>query len=426
MTVAKGNTSYPSALRERAAAVAEHLAAALAVPPDVDFGADTAPGSARWRDQSLSKGAAGVAVLHGLRARAQLADTAPVHAWLARATRDDLSVGTGAGLWFGAPAVAFALTVATPGRYPGAAARLHQAVTRLTADRLTAADQRMDAALRPSPYEFDLTRGLSGLGAYLLRADPGSGLLRRVLVYLVRLTHPIAARDTAGTRAPGWWTAEVPARCDDPAFADGHANLAMAHGIAGPLALLALAAREGVTVDGHHEAVDTICQHLDAWRQASPAGPWWPERITLDELDDGCPHQGGPNRPSWCYGTPGLARAQQLAALALGDTARQRAAEHALASCLADPVQLNRLTDPTLCHGWAGVTATAWHAAADADTPHLSHQVDHLIQRLLDHGHHTAPDALPGLIEGSAGVALTLHSIATAGTDGWTTCLLIG
>ncbi|MGH8910153.1 MAG: lanthionine synthetase LanC family protein [Egibacteraceae bacterium] len=46
--------------------------------------------------------------------------------------------------------------------------------------------------------------------------------------------------------------------------------------------------------------------------------------------------QPGPQRPSWCYGTPGLTRAQQLAALALGDRQRQRQAENALAGCITD------------------------------------------------------------------------------------------
>lgn len=47
-----------------------------------------------------------------------------------------------------------------------------------------------------------------------------------------------------------------------------------------------------------------------------------------------------PARPSWCYGTPGLARARQLAGLALRDLARQEAAEHALAStrCSTTPM----------------------------------------------------------------------------------------
>lgn len=50
----------------------------------------------------------------------------------------------------------------------------------------------------------------------------------------------------------------------------------------------------------------------------------------------------------------GLARAQQLAGLALGDTARTRLAEQSLAVCLGDRRQLDQLASVSLCHGWAG------------------------------------------------------------------------
>jgi hypothetical protein len=184
--------------------------------------------------------------------------------------------------------------------------------------------------------------------------------------------------------------------------------------------------RHGITVDGQHQAIHTILRRLDAWKQNGPAGPWWPERITLATLEDGRPPQDGPARPSWCYGTPGLARAQQLAALALGDTARQRAAEDALAHCLDDPVQMNLLTDPALCHGVAGVLATTWHTARDAATPALADRVPKLLRTLLHHIADAAPDALLGLIEGSAGIALTLHTITTGDAFGaWPACLLL-
>ncbi|GAB3474622.1 hypothetical protein GCM10027440_05300 [Nocardiopsis coralliicola] len=76
--------------------------------------------------------------------------------------------------------------------------------------------------------------------------------------------------------------------------------------------------------------------------------------------------QAGPRRPSWCYGTPGITRALQLAGLALGDPHRQEHAETTLYRCLSDPAQTAQLVDPPVCHGWAGVLATTWHAAADA------------------------------------------------------------
>lgn len=408
-----------------AAAMADQIAVALAVPPPAEFGDDYSPRSPRWRDQSLSKGGAGVAVLHGLRARCGLADDKPLHAWLARATREDLTAGPGAGLWFGAPALAFALQVAAPDAYPGATARLDDAVAQLVRARLDAAHARIDAARRPSQYEFDLTRGLAGLGAHFLNRDPGGDLVHQILGYLVRLTEPVKAADDAGAGAPGWWTSDSSARDRDPAFAAGEVNFGMAHGCSGLLAILALAMRKEVTVDGQAAAIDRICRWLEHWRQPAPAGPWWPERISLPELHAGRPRQDGPLRPSWCYGTPGLARAQQLAALALGDRTRQQAAEDALTRCLADPVQLARISDPALCHGWAGLLMTAWHAATDAATPGVAAHLPHLIDTLLTH----TGDGPPGLIEGSAGVALTLHTLATDATEthgGWPACLLLG
>jgi hypothetical protein len=408
--------------------VAARLTDALAVPPPPEPGDDLSPTSPRWRGQSLSKGAAGVAVLHGARAYAGVGGWKRVQRWLAGATREDLSAGPGAGLWHGAPAVAFAVnTAAPPGQYLRARNQLDTAVTTLMRRRLDAATARMAAAERPSLGEFDLVRGLTGLGAYLLRRDPHSHLVRQVLTYLVQLTEPVPADDDAGTAVPGWWISDVPPGRPVDVFRGGHADLGMAHGITGPLALLALAMRSGITVQGQAAAIDRICRWLEAWCHAGPAGPWWPKRVTLAELRAGRSSRSGPARPSWCYGTPGIARALQLAGCATGDRTRQLHAEDALAGCLSDPGQLAQFTDLALCHGWAGLIATTWYAAADALSPQVGMGLPRLLDTLLDLV--AAGDSpsleLPGLIEGSAGIALTLHTMATGTSGGWETSLLI-
>lgn len=409
---------------ERADALATGIAGELTDPP-LPGGEQDAPSSQRWHHQSLSKGAPGIAILHALHApsdpRGEL-----VHRWLRDATTGGLSVGRGAGLWFGAPAVAFAVATADLNRYREALATLDAAVAALTRARLTAARARIIAARRPRLAEFDIVRGLAGLGAYLLPRAPDGPLVRDVLGYLVALTRPLPTCDAAGPDAPGWWTSDSPP--GDPTGVGGHANLGMAHGIAGPLALLALALRAGVTVPGHAEAIDRISDWLDTWRQPAPAGPWWPEHLTTADLRSGRPAQVGPARPSWCYGTPGLARAQQLAGIARGDRARQAAAEHTLAACLRDPAQLARLTDPTICHGWAGVTLTALLATADATTPILASVLPSLLLAFLDHATNSGPGSAPGLIDGRAGIALVAHLLAmpsTATPVAWPSCLLL-
>jgi Lanthionine synthetase C-like protein len=64
------------------------------------------------RAQSLAKGAAGIALLHIERARAGMAGWDTAHAWLVAATHATISTADDAGLYFGAPAVAFALHTA--------------------------------------------------------------------------------------------------------------------------------------------------------------------------------------------------------------------------------------------------------------------------------------------------------------------------
>lgn len=62
--------------------------------------------------------------------------------WLRETTREDLNATSSAGLWFGAPAVAFAISTAPPGQCVQALEQLDAAVIRLTRRQLHAVDAR--------------------------------------------------------------------------------------------------------------------------------------------------------------------------------------------------------------------------------------------------------------------------------------------
>ncbi|WP_306209557.1 lanthionine synthetase C family protein [Actinoplanes sp. RD1] len=395
--------------------LAHALADALAEPPIGD------PPDELWLHQSLSQGAAGIAILHTATVNGRHT-TSRVDAWLSRAVSAPLTSAARSGLWFGVPAAAFAATIGGPSRYRSALATLDPAVDRLARERLDAARARMKAGARPALDEFDLVRGLTGIGAYLRLRDRDSALLREVLAYLVQLTEPVPADDEAGMTVPGWWVPQPPS-LGSPVTE--HANLGMAHGICGPLTLLARTMHDGVTVPGHRDAIARITAWLDQWQQPGPAGPWWPKYVTLAETRAGRPDRILPGRPSWCYGTPGITRAQQLAAIAVGEDTRQAAAEDALVRCLRDPAQLDQITDPYLCHGWAGVAATAWCAAADALTPDLAALIPSLADAVTDSTARTPLPQPPGLINGRAGIALILATISATSPSHWLTCLLV-
>ncbi len=375
-------------------------------------------------DQALYAGAAGIALAHIEYAHAGVSGWDTAHQWAAATVRSPVTAHPdGAGLDRGAPAVAFTLHAAGRPGYASALAVLDERISDITKDRLRRARERIDARLLPALREYDLIRGLTGIGAYLLHRHRG-GLLREVLAYLVRLTEPLTIDD--GMVLPGWWSGNAPNDQPSPDWPGGHGNIGMAHGIAGPLALLSITLRRRLTVPGHAEAIERICAWLDQWRTGTGTRAWWPEMISRHEHDSGTTAQAGPGRPSWCYGTPGLARAQQLAALALGDPRRQRYAEHAMAGCLADERQLAQLTDASLCHGWAGLLQTTWRVASDASDPGQFdlRRLLHRTQRFLDD---RGPPTDEGLLDGVAGTGLAIYTVTVgaAPVSGWDACLLL-
>src|SRR5262249_52274456 len=148
-----------------------------------------------------------------------------------------------------------------------------------------------------------------------------------------------------------------------PDFPAGHGNLALSHGVCAPLTLLSSALHGGIVVDGHHQAIQRILAWLATWRQHDALGPWWPGFITPDHVRSRTVPPTTQQKLSWCYGTPGMARAQQLAGLAMGDRERQRLAETAMLAALSDDHQVDRIRDVGLCHGIAGVLQTTWRMA---------------------------------------------------------------
>ncbi len=392
----------------------EHITHTLAAP-------DTTPGDPH-RPASLSTGAAGITLLHIEHAYDHPETWPTVHRWLRHATRDALRADHTAGALNGPPALWFVVRAAHAGsgRYHRAVQDLADATVDLTRMRLDQAHTRIDRGQLPAFHEFDVVHGLTGLGALHLHHHPEHPITADVLRYLVRLTHPVPGTG----QLPGWWANHGPQLDEPDRFPGGHGNLGLAHGISGPLALLATALRRGITASGHIDAIERICGWLDHWQQDAPTGPWWPGFVSADEASRRRTDQLDQSRPSWCYGVAGVARAQQLAAIACGDHHRQRLAEHAMLSSMRDPTQRSMLTKPGLCHGGAGLLQAAWRMANDSATSDLAEYLPQLVDELLDK---LQADQWPhDLIDGSPGAALALRTFAIGRTSSdWDVPLLL-
>lgn len=346
------------------------------------------------RTQELSEGALGMALLH-----IERDDLAAARHSLAQAVAGGVSAGGNASLFHGAPALEFVL-----GRAGRTDHGVRDAVDRVVAARLAAARRRQAAGALPHPAEFDLIRGLTGLGALLLTRGAPSPLLGEVLAYLVSLARPVRVD---GRELPGWWSPVGPAHQEMPG---GHSDNGVAHGIAGPLAVLSLAVRHDVQVPGQPDAIDVFARWLDTHGCC-----YW---TTHDQLS--FPPEPAPARPSWCYGRLGIARAQQLAGISLRDPARRRAAEDTAVRTLTDPTLLGLITDASLCHGWVGLLTVARATADDSNTP------DRFAPLIVDLTLRLAASLeqlpKPGFLEGRTGAHLALDG--TNKTD-WTSALLI-
>lgn len=199
-----------------------------------------------------------------------------------------------------------------------------------------------------------------------------------------------------GTR-PGWW---LPTDLHPPTVTvpvTGAATTGLAHGIAGPLALLAAAHQAGYTVPGQADAIRTAAQWLVTW-QASDGT--WPPYISGADLDTKDriigPTEG--RTTAWCYGTPGIATALRGAGNAVGEAVFHRTAVEAMTALAARRPDGWDTEGAALCHGSVGILQAA-------------HRFRH--RSLAEHGVHTTLTHVPfsgprGFLTGRAGTALAL------------------
>ncbi|AZQ69888.1 hypothetical protein EKH77_00430 [Streptomyces luteoverticillatus] len=322
----------------------------------------------------LAAGAAGLALAYH-----QLDRCLPGRGWktlaedyLAAVAREYERTGASAGLFGGAAGLALAARVLG-----------HDLPTAHTHVVTEASRRAKELGDDPPERALDLVSGLTGAGAHLLgrHHEPAS---------LAALRDVLTALTTAASRRP-------PPDCG------------VAHGVSGPLALLALALGEGVTVPGQREAVAGYTALLTERRADDPWGPNWTGPAT-----------GTPVRASWCRGSPGIARALWLAGTALGDTAPRELAVRALKAVHRRPAAARRIdVDPGLCHGLAGLLHITARFAHDTGDPELTTAVEGLATARFPR----ADD--PGFLDGAAGVALALLAAATDTEPTWDRALLL-
>lgn len=154
--------------------------------------------------QSLASGAAGIALLHIEMALNGSGAWRGADHHIRQAAAVPVDAAPHAGLFYGAPAIAFVLHAASSDghpRYRRAARTLDRHVLQIAQQRVAAAEHRVRSGQTATFGEYDLFYGLTGLGVLLLHRQPDSDALANILRHLIRLTRP---RHHDGEQLPGW------------------------------------------------------------------------------------------------------------------------------------------------------------------------------------------------------------------------------
>lgn len=256
-------------------------------------------------------------------------------------------------------------------------------------------------------HTYDAITGLAGIGRVLLAAahDRHTGAEHGLEATLETLTALLAPCESP---RPGWWLSRAGHPVSVSVDASGAATTGLAHGVAGPLALLSTAHTAGWSVPGQAEAITHAATWLLTWR--TPQGTW-PPHVTGTELDNRAPPQQHGRNDAWCYGTPGIARALHIAGRALRSPDWLQEAHEALKQFAQRAPNEWDTDGPTLCHGYAGVlqstaqtspsiASTAGKAVIDTFDPATAFGFQH---HARSHIHNE-----PGFLTGASGVALAL------------------
>jgi hypothetical protein len=391
------------------------------------------------RNPSLASGSAGLAVCVGHLARTrsdQAAETALTH--LEDAVDVLATEPLTASLYSGFTGIAWAV----------------EQVDRLLGtgdddeDRNGAIDEALASLLPRYPQDapYDLINGLTGLGVYALARWPRPGAAS----CLLGVTGQLARRAREDGDGIYWWTPSSWRGPRGEQYRPAGVDLGMAHGIAGVIPFLARVHRLGLAQPVVRRLLDGSVAWLLAHLVEGESGPTVPYFVA-----DGI--EPGPARSAWCYGDPGVAAALLLAAHDVGEPDWATAATGLALRAAARPAGQAGVTDAGLCHGSAGLAhlfnrlyqLTAEQALADAARFWIERTLELCSASVPDESasgmdaHGTAaPGAAapgrvplapaartacngPGLLEGSAGVALALEAAGTTAEPAWDQMLLV-
>lgn len=284
--------------------------------------------------------------------------------------------------------------------------------------------------------DYDAVNGLVGVAAYLLCRNQNPRAAEMLIDVLEALVSLLSEKNVPRCHTP----VDLLLDNERASYPHGYVNCGLAHGLPGLVAILALAIKHSHKVDGIFEALAFGCCWLAEHRVETDEGVDWPYAVRLTptrEQSGEPPAHARVTRTAWCYGAPGVARALWLAGQSLDCSEYCRLALDALAATFRRPVAARRIDSPTFCHGVAGLLEISIRFMREARIPWIEHNVGLLAEQLLSK--HDPNSILgfydiepvgsridhAGVLEGAAGIVLTLLTVSHPTEPDWDRLFLL-
>lgn len=202
-----------------------------------------------------------------------------------------------------------------------------------------------------SSFAYDTIAGASGIIPYLLQHQNDEMIVsaKALLELIIMTTDDI---EVEGKKVPGWFTPQqyLFREYHKQKYPNGYLDLGLAHGAAGCLIALSIAAQKGVIINRQVDAIEKIARWLKSSRQqVGSVLDVWPSRIGFSGQIDPFYRDG------WCYGAPGIAYALFRASVALNDSFLREYAIDAFKEVCDRFSQRPNLDCPSFCHGLSGL-----------------------------------------------------------------------
>ncbi|MGL5646440.1 MAG: lanthionine synthetase C family protein [Clostridium sp.] len=207
--------------------------------------------------------------------------------------------------------------------------------------------------------DYDCILGVTSVLRYLLEYKDyrnNNELIIKGAEYLIRLTE---LKEYKGVRIPKYHikNEEIIDDVEKKQYKDGVVNFSVSHGIAGIMVTLGLIKENGIRVDGIEEAINRLMQEFIEYRHHDEVAKsiYWPAMLDGQSYIRKRKNENLSKKDTWCYGTPGIARALYLTGKIMKETNVEKIGLDALIKLAEKDVNCYKLNLGIVCHGYSGL-----------------------------------------------------------------------